>query len=375
MPSVDSVLSGYRLPLLIGSMLGDASMSRGSEGTATLSEMHALDQKEYVLWKMGIWGSYVRGPYQYPPQKPTHQESFGFGVKTSPALYPWWEAFYRGSEASCDGKLRKRFPPEVVPYVTPFALAVWYMDDGSSVHWPVLSCHERNHEVGLRILAEFGIEARSFVGQSSRLIIQGEQQAEHFVRLVAPHMHPSMQYKLKLTCHPTAALDADALQKAVRGGLTLMGLMEKFQTGRLTLEARLQELDLLKHLSKVSPIEADLQGHVRQIPTGKRPQIELPESLLRDLLTTGASVRGIAKRFGVGKDVVKREVQRYGFPLPEDGRKGTHEYNANATPHITEQSLQAEIHTGLSVAELALRFECSQDTIRRKIKQFGLKIA
>ncbi|MEK7879555.1 MAG: recombinase RecA, partial [candidate division NC10 bacterium] len=91
--------------------------------------------------------------------------------------------------------------PAMVQSLTPLALAVWYMDDGTFDHSyghrrSSIACAdipvEKRHLIA-RKLAEWGIEAHT--NGNGRLDF-GVQATNRLHQAIAPHVHPSMDYKL-----------------------------------------------------------------------------------------------------------------------------------------------------------------------------------
>jgi len=190
-------VTGRLLSVLLGSVLGDAHLTtRANNGNSALTESHALNQKAYLEWKVREWGPWVSTFRSRPPQKPTHQEAWTMYVHAGSVMGYWRERFYDQWEPQPSGRRPKRFPSEVVPLVTPLALAVWYMDDGTGAgSWPTFSCHRRSHEVALAILAEYGLVGTPTVGGSDCIQIKGDQ-ARALLHIMGPHTHPSLRYKL-----------------------------------------------------------------------------------------------------------------------------------------------------------------------------------
>lgn len=301
--------------ILLGSMLGDGSIHKedGSR-SASYAEAHAMGQEAYTLWKMTQWGEYASKPSYTKAAKPTHQDQISFRLSRYPELLPWHDMFYGASEPSSDGKIRKKFRPDVIPLVTPLALAVWYMDDGSHQHWPMLSCHERSHPVGVAILAKFGIPTECLVGQSSRIVIRGDANARTFLDLIRPFVIPSMRNKLAsgFLCRDqkTVAdlIDVDAVHRRVTSGEDLhqVALDLKVPTGFvLTAMAMMGDT---KGRQRTWP-DADLHHLVTYTHTGRRPLSNLPLDVLRQLVDQRVHPKIMSERFGVSISVIKRELR------------------------------------------------------------------
>lgn len=106
---------------LIGTLLGDGSLSK-SGNFKRLTMGHNIKQLDYLLWKKEIFANLTNNIYKQIQTKrnstiihcPTvgHQD-FNF----------FYNLFYNNG--------KKVIKKELKNYLTPFAMAVWYMDDGS----------------------------------------------------------------------------------------------------------------------------------------------------------------------------------------------------------------------------------------------------
>jgi transposase-like protein/DNA-binding CsgD family transcriptional regulator len=382
--------------LLIGSMLGDASLSSSTGGrTASLSESHAVDQREYLAWKHSLWGHRALPLREYPARKPSHQDSVGFSVKAGGDFGYWYRLFYHHKlEGVAAGVRRtkktwsKRFPEEVVPLVTPFALAVWYMDDGAAQHWPILCCREANHRVGLLILEEYGFtpetcspENRTDYDPFQGLILQGEEQALRFLDLIRPHRHPSLEYKWTsptfLTGHSRMMkIDAAGLRDKVEVGASVREMSHEFGVSPRLVKRRLRQLGLRAKVCRSdSPHlrerdDDDLSVFVIKEPSSGRPKLRLPQGLLTDLVNAGTSVAAMSRRFDVSDGVVKRELTRFEL-CARDGRgagKKGYKYG-----HMTKEAMAKAFESGMSIKAMAAVFDCHPHTVRKRLDEYAIK--
>ena len=113
-------LSGQQLQLILGSLMGDGNLSpnrRGRSGTR-FRMGHGAKQAAYLDWKVSLLGN-------IPHARTTNAKGAVFADFTPlPELAELHEAVYFG-----DGK--KHLTWDYLKSLTPLALAVWYMDDGS----------------------------------------------------------------------------------------------------------------------------------------------------------------------------------------------------------------------------------------------------
>lgn len=187
-------IEGRLRSLLVGSMLGDGRLSRTLNG-ARFMENHCDAQKEYLAWKVAEWGSWASTKMKPVVWRKSEGDFHGwrFHTVTHPSLLEWHALFY-------DTAGPKRLDRHVVPLVDAFALAVWFMDDGSSGWWPHITFGMDLVSQGIAMSAfhALGLQPRWIVrkGDTGDFIFEGEDQAHRFVSLIQPYIHESMQYKL-----------------------------------------------------------------------------------------------------------------------------------------------------------------------------------
>lgn len=187
-------VEGKLRSLLVGSMLGDGRLHRTPNG-ARFMENHADDQREYIAWKVKQWGPWVKGglnPVTWTNDGGTFQ-GWRFHTVCHPSLIEWHARFY-------DETGPKRLSREVIDYVDDFALAVWFMDDGSVGWWPRITfgMDDVSQAMALAIFERFGFAPRWQIHKerTGDFIFEGEDQAERFLALVKPHMPKTMERKL-----------------------------------------------------------------------------------------------------------------------------------------------------------------------------------
>src|SRR4051812_6934784 len=109
-------LSDAQRSLIIGTLLGDGAMR--CKANALIEINHSAQQRSYVDWKYQQLRSFVGTP---PKQRSGNggRIAYRFTTLSRPEFTPFYRAFYRDDR-------------KVVPSLTltPFAMAVWFMDDG-----------------------------------------------------------------------------------------------------------------------------------------------------------------------------------------------------------------------------------------------------
>ena len=198
-------LSGQQMQLILGALMGDGSLSpnpRGRSGTR-FRMGHGARQAAYLDWKASLLGNigYTRS---------SNAKGAVFADLTPlPELAELREAVYFG-----DGK--KHLSWEYLKALTPFALAVWYMDDGGftvrskgvqqrtqggtgriDICVQAMSPGSRQRLAGyLRDTHGFDVKVSNRGARGQAVLQFTTAASEQFQRLVAPYIHPSMEYKL-----------------------------------------------------------------------------------------------------------------------------------------------------------------------------------
>jgi recombination protein RecA len=198
-------LSGQQMQLILGALMGDGSLSPNPHGrSGTRFRMgHGARQAAYLDWKASLLGNigYTRS---------SNAKGAVFADLTPlPELAELREAVYFG-----DGK--KHLSWEYLKALTPFALAIWYMDDGGftvrskgaqqrtpggtgriDICVQAMSPGSRQRLAGyLRDTHGFDVKVSNRGAQGQAVLQFTTAASEQFQRLVAPYIHPSMEYKL-----------------------------------------------------------------------------------------------------------------------------------------------------------------------------------
>jgi recombination protein RecA len=199
------LLSDQQLQVILGALMGDGNLSpnrRDRSGTR-FRMGHGAKQVEYLDWKTSLLGNIGHS-------RTVNAKGAVFADFTPLAeLAELQDAVYFG-----DGK--KHLAWEYLKSLTPLALAIWYMDDGS---FDVRSKGVQQRTAGGTGRIEIVVEAMSpgsrdrlvrYLRDTRKLDVQlvtkGARQVsairfttaatEKFQQLVAPYIHPSMDYKL-----------------------------------------------------------------------------------------------------------------------------------------------------------------------------------
>jgi recombination protein RecA len=203
MQSVPRYLSDFQWDVLLGGLMGDSALSPNQNGLAArLRWGHGAKQVEYCDWKASLFGN-------IGVSRSTNAKGAVFcDVQPLPELSELRKAVYvHGQKAFSDDYLKR---------LTPLSLAIWYMDDGGFAI-RAKGLQERTRDGSGR--AEICVEAMEATtrarlaaylegtwGIKAKLSRRGKRQVSFLVfpkeetaklhALIAPFVHPSMEYKL-----------------------------------------------------------------------------------------------------------------------------------------------------------------------------------
>ena len=199
-----TLLSEQQLQVILGSLLGDGSLAPNPKGrtAARFRIRHGARQHAYLDWKTSLLGNIGHST-----------RINGRGAKLVdftplPELHELWSSVYLGG--------KKVVSEEYLKALTPLALAIWYLDDGSfslrsegvqertvSGSGRIQICVEAMSEGSRARMRDYlrdtwglTVELRlAGVPQKAVLAFSTESSAQ-FQKLVAPYVHESMGYKL-----------------------------------------------------------------------------------------------------------------------------------------------------------------------------------
>jgi recombination protein RecA len=201
--AVPHLLSEFQWEALLGMLMGDGALSPTRSGHgARLRWGHGAKQAEYADWKASFFSNL------HVSRSTNAQGAVFFDVQPLPELAELREAVY------VNGK--KVLSHDYLKALSPLALAIWYMDDGSfSIRAKGLQARTRTGSGRAEICVEaidpgsrlricdyladtWGIQAQlgtRGVREIAYLVFPKDETAKLHA-LIAPFVHPSMEYKL-----------------------------------------------------------------------------------------------------------------------------------------------------------------------------------
>ena len=196
-------LSDFQWQIVLGGLMGDSALSSNhNKLTARLRWGHGAKQVDYGDWKASLFANVIVSRTSNTRGAVFHD------VQPLPELAALREAVYIGG--------KKVLSDDYLKQLTPLALAVWYMDDGC---FTLRSKGLQQRTAGGSGRAEICVEAMSpdtrvrlrddladTWGINAVLLVRGAErkavmqfptaETAKFQDLVAPFIHPSMDYKL-----------------------------------------------------------------------------------------------------------------------------------------------------------------------------------
>lgn len=158
---------------------------------ALLEINHCFEQRAYVDWKYGHLIDLVRTPPKARSGNGS-RVAYRFTTLSLCELTPYYTAFYGGGVKSIPAF-----------QLTPLALAVWFMDDGSKSHRTVyLNTQQFDVPSQLRIqaqlLSQFGIKVTLNRDKTYHRLRMAVESISRFRCLIEPHLLKDFAYKLPL---------------------------------------------------------------------------------------------------------------------------------------------------------------------------------
>jgi recombination protein RecA len=192
--SFDVDLSPNQESVLIGTLLGDGCLAMHGHH-ARLHVKHKAAHRLLAEFKRSTFESNLSmGLHEFDQRLGGKRfPCVQFVTRTSPVFTHWRRRFYH------DG--RKQVPDDITELLTPLAIAVWFMDDGSADHCGVTiqthSFDDQEVERLARALLEgFDIVATIRANKGCSILYIGKLQLPRFRSIVRPFVLEALEYKL-----------------------------------------------------------------------------------------------------------------------------------------------------------------------------------
>lgn len=192
-------LTDHQREILIGTLLGDAHLETQNQGrTYRVKFEQSLAHKDYVFHLYEAFKDWVNSP---PKERIVHRKgnfstNYRFSTLSHEAFRFYAHQFYLGGVKSIPASIRK--------WLTPRALAYWYMDDGSRKSKQskgIIFNTQGFSPVDVKTLSEilfenFKLENSLRKQKNGLQIYVSGRSSKMFQSIVEPHIIQSMWYKM-----------------------------------------------------------------------------------------------------------------------------------------------------------------------------------
>ncbi len=216
-------LSDTQWQLVLGGLMGDAALSPNPGRSGTRFRLgHGAKQREYLEWKRSMFANIGHS-------LTTNDKGAAFlDLTPLPELAELRAAVYLAGQ--------KVLSWEYLKALTPLALAVWYMDDGTFANRSKLAQErtrdgwgrseicvqamsvDSRHRLVEHLGAEYDLHPtlRLRGRRQQAVLVFGEDATARLHEIVAPYVHPSMQYKLLPRLRGSAVVDPVFVEPELR---------------------------------------------------------------------------------------------------------------------------------------------------------------
>lgn len=196
------------LSIIIGSVLGDSHLEKRNNGLGTRIIFEQSNKNvEYLMWFHNYLASKgycsIQKPKLHTRIKKDNKVFYHFRLNSYTfSSFNWiHEMFY--IKNSINNKLVKIVPLNIEKYLTPLALAIWFMDDGSKLK-PGVRIATNNFSfkevqfLCLILYKKYNLIATVHTGGKDKgyVLYINKKSVPLFISLVKHHMVPSLYYKL-----------------------------------------------------------------------------------------------------------------------------------------------------------------------------------
>ena len=206
-------LTTIQKEILVGTLLGDATISKSKSIALNVKFEQKLANKEYVNHLYEIFEPYVGTP-------PRVRNITGGGAKDRQSIWFrtyrhidfkfYYDLFYRKTNKNNLADLRKKRVPKLIhKFLTPRALAYWFMDDGSYYYNKSKNSQTKVYYFNtqsfsyedIKILKKalklnFNFDTNIYRDRSYYLLYIQPQTKDDFINLIKPFILEIFDYKL-----------------------------------------------------------------------------------------------------------------------------------------------------------------------------------
>ena len=191
---VASELTKFQQAVLVGTLLGDASIAKHGHH-CRLFVKHKAAHVALAAWKREVFSDFTTMPLHHFDQRLNDRfyPCVQFVTRTAPIFSEWRERFYRAG--------RKVVPTDVVELLEPAAIAAWFMDDGTADRAGVsFQTHsfriDEVEDLAAAMHERYGLKTSLNRNKGAHVVYIHGASVPALAALIAPTMLPELAYKL-----------------------------------------------------------------------------------------------------------------------------------------------------------------------------------
>jgi len=178
--------------IIFGTLLGDGNLRFNNSKISVFGRMnHSIKQKEYIMYKRNLLKNLTSEVKPYISKtKNCFYNSLYFTFKSNVQLNKFYYSFYKEGI---------KIIPEDLSLLTPRAMAIWFMDDGtaSNPSIRIATCSFTKEDLQRLCAYLFNTYKLNVTIHSENKLYFKAESARRFKQLILPYMTDSMMYKLK----------------------------------------------------------------------------------------------------------------------------------------------------------------------------------
>jgi len=180
---------------VIGSLLGDGHISKGK--LKRFAVCHGEKQLDYLKYKKDLLSNFITTDIHKTIQKTRNSTLYSITTIGHKDFEFFHNLFYK------DKKIIKE---ELINLITPYSIAIWFMDDGNTRKYNMKLCTEsftkEENEVLTKIFDKFDIICNVYKYNNREkkyyYLTFNKENSIKLSKLIKPYIIPSMGYKLSL---------------------------------------------------------------------------------------------------------------------------------------------------------------------------------
>src|SRR3972149_8236891 len=184
--NTEGSLTEEQKSILIGVLLGDGAMRKKTH--ALLEINHSYKQKEYVDW---LYQKFIHYVDTEPKMRKSNGKriAYRFTTKSIPVLTKFYDVFFY--------EKHKIIPDNLA--LTPLALAVWFMDDGSRCDTDIYLnsqqfIQEEQKKLVVLLYTQYQIRASLNKDKKYKRIRIRKESVQKFMNIISPFVIKTMKY-------------------------------------------------------------------------------------------------------------------------------------------------------------------------------------